>query len=140
MIKGDYYISTDNEKMDILLIQRFLNKRNDWAKSWSFEDVEKCLMHSICFGVFNQDRLQVGFARVITDYMALGHILDFFIIESHHGLGLSRELISGIINHEELGFIRKWMISTSHRKKFYQQFGFTALAKPQEFMELTRGD
>jgi GNAT superfamily N-acetyltransferase len=138
MNNTDYYISPEPEKLNIILIHEYLSKRSFWARNSSFEDIERCLFHSMCFGIYQQEGPQVGFARVITDYLTYGHILDLFILESHRGLGLTKMLVAGILDHEDLQTIKKWLISTKQSHKVYQELGFLPLANPERLMELTR--
>ena len=67
MIK-QFYVSTDKTKLDIDLIVNFLNDKSYWAKTRNKTTIEKSIVNSLCFGVFDKENGQVGFARVITDF------------------------------------------------------------------------
>ena len=96
--------------------------------------VQKSIDNSLCFGVFEGDQ-QIGFARVITDRATYAYVGDVFILESHRGRGLGKKLMAAIMGHPELQGLRRWSLVTRDAHGLYQQFGFTALANPQRFME-----
>jgi len=133
MKQTDYSISTDTSRFDIDLIFRFLTTCY-WAEGIPRDVVEKSIRNSLCFGVFDGDK-QVGFARVITDRATYAYIGDVFILESHRGRGLGKQLIQAIMEHPELQGLRRWSLVTRDAHGLYEQFGFTALAHPQRYME-----
>jgi len=133
MKQTDYSISTDTSRFDIDLIFRFLTTCY-WAEGIPRDVVEKSIRNSLCFGVFDGDK-QVGFARVITDRATYAYIGDVFILESHRGRGLGKQLIQAIMEHPELQGLRRWSLVTRDAHALYEQFGFTALAHPQRYME-----
>ncbi len=45
--------------------------------------------NSLCFGVYDQNQ-QIGFARVITNYILFANFLDVFILPSHQRRGLGK--------------------------------------------------
>jgi len=74
-----FHISTDKTKLDVSLIVDFLQTKSYWAKNRNKETIEASISNSFCFGVFNQENQQVGFARVITDFAVFAWLLDVFI-------------------------------------------------------------
>jgi hypothetical protein len=90
-----FYVSTDKTKLDIDLIVNFFNNKSYWAKNRSKATIEKSIMNSVCFGVFDQENRQVGFARVITDFAVFAWILDVFILQEHQSKGLGKFLMQG---------------------------------------------
>lgn len=128
-----YEISTDSSRFDLDLIHRFLSN-SYWAEGIPREIVERSIENSLCFGVFDRDQ-QVGFARVITDRATFAYLGDVFIIESHRGRGLSKQLMQAIMEHPELQGLRRWSLVTRDAHGLYEQFGFTPLSNPQRYME-----
>jgi len=92
----NYTTSTDKSKLDIDLIHKFLTT-SYWARGRSLEDVKKSIENSICFGIYDGNK-QVGFARIITDYVVFAYLMDVFIIEEYRGKGLSKVLLAKIFN------------------------------------------
>lgn len=133
MLQAQYAISTDRSRFDLDLIHRFLTN-SYWAEGIPREIFERSIENSLCFGIFDHDE-QVGFARVITDRATFAYLGDVFIIESHRGRGLSKQLMRAIMEHPELQGLRRWSLVTRDAHKLYEQFGFTPLADAQRHME-----
>ena len=81
---GRYTISTDKARLDVDYIYAYLSEQSYWAKGRSRELVEKTIVHSLCFGLYDGNR-QVGFARVTTDYTLLAWLSDVFVDEAYRG-------------------------------------------------------
>ncbi len=134
-MENKFYISTDKSKLDINLIFNFLNKKSYWANGRSIETVKKTIEHSLCFGVYTNNK-QVGFARVVTDYAVFAWIMDVFIIEEHRGNGFAKLLMKNILEHPALKGIERWRLATTDAHSLYEQFGFKILSNPKNLMEL----
>lgn len=133
--RGEYVISTDRARLDLDVIHGFLTNCY-WAKGISRELVERSIQHSLCFGVYQRETEQVGFARVISDYATFAYIGDVFVVESHRGRGLSTWIMECIVQHPLLQNLRRWVLLTRDAHGLYSKFGFTSVAKPDRFMEL----
>lgn len=126
-------VSTDKTKLNVPFIQNFL-KDIYWAKGRTIEDVQTTIDNSFCFGIYLNDT-QIGFGRVITDYVVFGYLMDVFIVEEHRGKGYSTILISAMMNEPLLKNIKIWRLATSDAHFLYEKFGFKALANPEKMME-----
>jgi GNAT superfamily N-acetyltransferase len=80
--------------------------------------------------------MQIGFARVVSDFTGFAYIADVFILPEHRKKGLSKWLMSIILSYPELQNMRRWMLATKDAHSLYEKFGFTALKNPKQFMEL----
>ncbi|WP_347349402.1 GNAT family N-acetyltransferase [Flavobacterium sp. EDS] len=98
------------------------------------EEVQITIDHSFCFGIF-LDNKQIGFARVITDYVVFAYVMDVFITEEHRGKGYSSILIERMINEPALKDVKIWRLATTDAHFLYNKFGFTALKSPEKMME-----
>ncbi|MCV9933627.1 GNAT family N-acetyltransferase [Flavobacterium sp. LS1R47] len=126
-------VSTDKNKLDVPFIQHFL-KDIYWAAGRTIEEVQITIDNSFCFGIFLDDK-QIGFARVITDYVVFAYVMDVFITEEHRGKGYSSILIERMINEPALKDVKIWRLATSDAHFLYRKFGFTALKSPEKMME-----
>lgn len=133
--KGDYLISTDKRKLENNFIYKFLSTESYWAKGITLDKVIRAIKGSVCFGVYYNNQ-QIGFARVVTDFTGFGYLADVFIVSEHRGKGLSKWLMKEILAHPELQGFRRWMLATDDAHKLYEKFGFKALKRPDQFMEL----
>jgi GNAT superfamily N-acetyltransferase len=136
--KGDYEISTDPARVDARMVHDFLT-RSYWARGIPLETVQRSILGSLCFGIYQADR-QVGFARVITDQATFAYLADVFVVEPFRGRGLSKWLMECIIGHPDLQGLRRWMLATQDAHGLYRQYGFTSLKSPDRWMEIHAPD
>jgi GNAT superfamily N-acetyltransferase len=137
--RGEFVISTDPARLDVDLIHNFLTNCY-WAKGIPRGVVTRSIEHSLCFGVYDGSRAQVGFARVISDFATVAYLGDVFVLESHRGRGLSKWLMECITGHPALQGLRRWILLTRDAHGLYSQFGFKPLKTPQGYMELHDAD
>ena len=134
MQSASYRISTDRTQLDIGLIHDYLSRESYWARNVPLEIVRRAIANSLCFGLYEADR-QIGFARVVTDAATFGYLADVFIVRSHRGRGLARELMQVVMAHPDLQGLRRFMLATRDAHGLYQRFGFTAPKHPEVLME-----
>jgi GNAT superfamily N-acetyltransferase len=130
---GIVSVSTDKQKLDVPFIQHFL-KYAYWAAGRTIEEVQTTIDSSVCFGIYLDD-VQIGFARVITDYVVFAYLMDVFIAKEHRGKGFSTILISAMMQEPVLKEVKIWRLATSDAHFLYQKFGFKPLAHPEKMME-----
>jgi GNAT superfamily N-acetyltransferase len=135
--RGEFLISTDPARLDLTVIHGFLTNCY-WAKGIPREVVARSIEHSLCFGVYDDAGAQLGFARVISDYATFAYIADVFVLESHRGRGLGKELMERIQTHPWLQGLRRWNLSTKDAHELYAQYGFVPLKWPERYMEIFR--
>lgn len=135
---NSYDISDDKSRLNIDVIHGFL-KGSYWSPGIPRNIVERAIRESLCFGVYSGSD-QIGFARVVTDKATFAYLADVFILEPHRGKGLSKKLMAFISSHPDLQGLRRFILATSDAHGLYAQFGFTALANPQVYMEIMRPD
>ena len=128
-------IKTGKENMDVNMIHRFLNEDSYWAKDISFTLVDQSLSHSFCIGAF-ANAAQVGFGRVITDYYTFGWFADFFVLPDHRGKGISKKMLSHILEQPWSKRLRRKMLNTSDAHGLYRQFQFKDLGNPSYVLEI----
>ncbi len=126
-------VSTDKSKLDVVFIQNFF-KDIYWAAGRTIEEVQITIDSSFCFGIYMND-VQIGFARVITDFVVFGYLMDVFINKAHRGNGYATILIETIINEPSLKNLKIWRLATRDAHFLYEKFGFNTLAHPEKMME-----
>jgi GNAT superfamily N-acetyltransferase len=130
-------VSTDHGRLDVAMIHAFLANESYWVPGISRSSVEKCIKHSLCFGVYADGR-QIAFARVVTDYVRFAHLLDVFVLPEFRGRGISKLLMSNILSHPELRTIARYTLGNQDAHGLYAQYGFTSIANRERQMELLR--
>jgi GNAT superfamily N-acetyltransferase len=134
-LEKGYIISTDKNMIDFERVHYYLTKESYWAKGIPAERLKRAIENSMCFVIYKQKDF-AGFARVVTDKATFGYICDVFVLEGHRRLGLSKWLMQSIMEHPELQGLRRWSLATADAHKLYEQFGFTPLSKPANWMEI----
>jgi GNAT superfamily N-acetyltransferase len=135
--REEYTISTDPEKIDVVMVHRFLAEESYWAKGRPFEVTQRALDHSVCFGLFrNMDDRQVGFARVVTDFATYGYLMDVFVLRPYRRQGLGKWLVQCVLAHPALQGVSRWQLKTADAHGLYARYGFARLTTPDSMMEL----
>ncbi|WP_231665472.1 MULTISPECIES: GNAT family N-acetyltransferase [unclassified Pseudoalteromonas] len=93
-----------------------------WASERSIDVIQKSVEHSECFSLYNGE-IQIGFARVVTDYSTFGYIADVIIDSNYRGQGLGKWLVETVINDP------RWkdkflLLATDDAHNLYQKYGF----------------
>lgn len=130
-----YYVSDDRSKIDFDVVHHFLSN-SYWSAGIPAETLRRGLKHSLCFGVYDQQDNQAGFARVISDYATYAYILDVFVLEQHRGQGLGKKLIDTILKYPDLQGLRRVSLGTKDAHGLYAQYGFTPIDNPENVMHI----
>ncbi len=133
-----FVVSTDRARLERGVIHNFLAESSYWAKRIPFEIFARSVESSLCFGVYDSAGLQVGFARVISDFATFAYVADVFVLDSYRGRGLGKLLMQCIKEHPQLQELRRWVLTTRDAHTLYAQFGFTSPKWPERFMEIIR--
>jgi GNAT superfamily N-acetyltransferase len=119
---------------DLPLVHDYLCNQAYWSRGIPLETVQRALSHSLCFAGYQGESL-AAFARVISDYATFANLVDVFVLPAHRGQGLARELMQAVLAHPQLQGLRRFTLATSDAHGLYGKYGFTALARPERFME-----
>ena len=133
-VHAELTISTDPARLDFDVIHEFLSQ-SYWATGIPRDLMRRAVDHSLCFGAFDGDR-QVGFARVISDQATFAYVSDVFVLESHRGRGVGKQLMAAIMAHPDLQGLRRWTLATRDAHGLYRQFGFDDPRHPERLMEI----
>lgn len=134
--RGEYFISTDVDRLDLALIHNFLSNSSYWAQGRNLEVVKRSISNSFNFGLYKNNQ-QIGFARVVTDYATFAWLADVFVLDGYQGQDLGKWLIEVIVSHCRLQGLRRWILATKDAHELYRRFGFTELSDVSRWMEKT---
>lgn len=126
-------VSSDKNKLDIPFILSEL-KQVSWLAPKTLEEVQTVIDASFCFGIYLEDK-QIGFCRVITDYLVFAYVMDVFITAEQRGKGYASQLIKAMLLDPKLKDVKLWRLATSDAHFLYKKFGFDSLAHPNKMME-----
>ena len=95
--RDGYLISSDPSLLSLDVINTaFGSKSLHWCTPLPREALRTALNNSYCLGVYDMASgcpAQVGFARLITDYVTLAYVTDVFILPPHQDRGLGNWLV-----------------------------------------------
>jgi GNAT superfamily N-acetyltransferase len=137
---GKYHISDEKEKLNVAYIHNYLSKNSYWAANIPLEIVKRSIDGSVCFGIYDNDGAQIGFARVVTDKATFGYLADVFVDEQSRGKGLSKWLMEVVMNYPQFQGLRRWMLGTRDAHGLYEKFGFEPLENPSRIMHIHKTD
>ncbi|MEH0937878.1 GNAT family N-acetyltransferase [Micromonospora psammae] len=132
-----YRLSTDPDLLDLDRVHHWLSTDAYWALGRSRETVARAFAHSIAFGVYRADGIQVAVARVVTDRATFAWLCDVYVARQERGRGLGSWLAASACDHlAELG-VHRILLATVDAHGVYAKLGFGPV-KPELWMELDR--
>jgi GNAT superfamily N-acetyltransferase len=124
--RDEFVISDDPKRVSIDVVAGLLAKTY-WGHKRSRPVLEKLIPKSFCFSLL-QHGVQIGFARVVTDFTVFSWLSDLVIDDSFRGRGLGRWFLECILNHPEIGKTQ-FVLQTTHAHGLYEKFGFQGSEK-----------
>jgi GNAT superfamily N-acetyltransferase len=131
---GEIEISSDDARLDLGAVHRFLSHESHWARGIDRATVERSVRNSLCLGAY-RDGAQIGFARVVTDRATFAYVCDVFVLRAARGQGVGRLLVEAIMKHPDLQGLRRIALTSRDAKGLYERIGFSTLANPDRWME-----
>jgi GNAT superfamily N-acetyltransferase len=122
-LEDGYELDDDPDRIDVAAVHRFLDEESYWARGRP-RDVQERLVRQAdrVVGLYHGDR-QVGFARVVSDGVAIAYLADVYIEADARGHGLGTEMIREAVErgpHAGLG----WVLHTEDAHGVYAKLGF----------------
>ena len=136
--EAGYLFSSDKARLQPDVIHQYLSEEAYWSKKIPLQTVLTAIEHSFCIGIYTDDGLQVGFARIVTDYATFGYLADVFVKTEHRGKGLSKLLMKLITELPWIRGLRRFTLATVDAHGLYRQFGFQDPAHPERLLEIVR--
>ncbi|HEX2394987.1 MAG TPA: GNAT family N-acetyltransferase [Bacteroidales bacterium] len=93
---------------------------------------------ALVVGAFDENREQIGFARVISDKTRFAYIMDVVVDERLRKRGIGRAMINYILKHQDLTDVYQWCLLTKDAHGVYAKLGFKPLATPENWMEIRK--
>lgn len=98
-----------------------------WTETRTLDDVRLMLEHSsivVAFADVDTDRL-IGFARVVTDRVYNGTLLDVIVRADARGTGIGDLIMRTVLQHPDLSRLRAITLMCREDKvPFYERWGF----------------
>jgi GNAT superfamily N-acetyltransferase len=123
VLPGGYELDDDPFRVDVDAVHRYLAEESYWAAGRSRETVERLVREAArVVGVYHGD-VQVGFARAVSDGVAVAYLADVYVLPEHRGRGLGKELVREIVERGQYANVR-WLLHTRDAHDLYSQIGF----------------
>ncbi|HET9142419.1 GNAT family N-acetyltransferase [Actinophytocola sp.] len=118
-------LDTDPARIDLDTVWTFLSTQAYWHRWRSRSDVERQISASWrVVGAYDRDTgRMIGFARALSDGVALAYLADLFVVDDARGLGVGKSLVREMIDNGP-GARFRWMLHTADAHGLYAQFGF----------------
>ena len=137
--RDGYTLSTDPAKLDVAAMHAYLS-RSYWSPGVPLEIVAAAAKNSLCFGLYDPQGKQVGFARVVTDHATFAYLCDVYVLEEHRGKGLGKWMVETVCAHPALTGARRVMLGTRDAHELYRRHGFVAPPNDGVLMQILRAD
>ena len=120
-----YEIDDDPERIDLDAVWSFLSTEAYWARWRTRVEVTQQVSNAWrIVGAYQQDNGSlVGFARAVSDGVALGYLADVFVLPAHRGRGLGLRLVTALID-DGPGADFRWLLHTADAHRLYARLGF----------------
>jgi GNAT superfamily N-acetyltransferase len=145
--RGPHLISTDWGLLDFDVVHGFLREAY-WSRDIPRATVERAARHSLPFGLYLDPSggdgpqqigpRQIGYARVLTDYVGVAYLMDVFVLEPHRGQGLARWLVDTMLAYPDFRDVRAWLLRSRDDAGLYERSGFEPLVDGQHYRRYSR--
>jgi GNAT superfamily N-acetyltransferase len=121
-ITGGFELDDDPERIDRDAVYAYLSG-SYWARGRPRETVERLVREAArVVGLYEHDR-QIGFARTVTDGIAVAYLADVYVLPEYQGLGLGLELVRETVERGPYANVR-WLLHTADAHRLYEKVGF----------------
>jgi GNAT superfamily N-acetyltransferase len=123
VLPGGYELDDDPRRVDVDAVHGYLSEESYWAAGRTRETVERLVREAArVVGIYHGDT-QVGFARAVSDGVAVTYLADVYVLPEHRGCGLGKELVREMVERGPLADVR-WLLHTRDAHDLYAQVGF----------------
>ena len=136
-MENDFYISTDNNLLNVDFVHEVI-QNSYWGKERTKEQTIKTIENSFCFGMYSKSNDPIGFARVVTDSVFFGYIMDVIISKEWQGKGLGKKLVDFILNNEMIKSLQTIVLKTKDAQSLYEKYGFSKIGNSPLYMSIDK--
>jgi GNAT superfamily N-acetyltransferase len=122
-LPGGYELDDDPGRVDVDAVHAYLSDESYWATGRPRETVERLVRDAARVVGIYRGALQVGFARAVSDGVAVAYLADVYVLPEHRGHGLGKELVHEMIERGPYAHVR-WLLHTRDAHALYARAGF----------------
>ncbi|MGI8692423.1 MAG: GNAT family N-acetyltransferase [Geodermatophilaceae bacterium] len=121
-----YDVDDDPARVDLDVVWAFLSTDAYWGRWRERADVAAQVRGAWrVTAAYDHSGATVGFARAVSDGVAIAYLADVFVLPEHRGRDLGRRLVATMIDDGPgAGF--RWLLHTADAHGLYAGFGFAA--------------
>lgn len=121
----DFELDDNPARIDVDVVWQFMSTQAYWGRWRDRTAVERQLAGAWrVVGAYEADTgRMVGFARAVSDGVALAYLADVFVVAEARGRGLGKALVKAMID-DGPGAEFRWMLHTADAHEMYRRFGF----------------
>jgi len=125
VLPGGFELDDDRARIDVDVVFRYLSGESYWAAGRTRDAVERAIEGSARVVGLYRDGEQVGFARAVSDGVAMAYLADVFVLPEWQGRGLGTELVREVVDGGPYAHL-KWLLHTRDAHAVYARLGFGA--------------
>jgi len=120
----EFLLDDDPARVDRDAVWDFLANTAYWAKIRTREMFDRQFAAAWrIVAVYDGGGATVGFARAVSDGVALAYLADVFVLDSVRGRGLGKQLLQFMID-DGPGREFRWLLHTADAHGLYEKYGF----------------
>jgi len=122
-LPGGYELDDSAARIDVAEVHRFLSTQTYWAKGRPYEIQERLVSEANrVVGLYHENR-QIGFARTVSDGVAIAYLADVYILPEYRGRGFGARIVRFSVDEGPFAHMR-WVLHTVDAHGLYRKFGF----------------
>ena len=120
-----YELDDDRQRVDVEALVAFLTTDAYWGRWRGRAEIEEQLAVSWRVVGLYTGGAMVGFARAVSDGVALAYLADVYVDPAHRGHGRGEALVREIVDGDGAEKFR-WLLHTKDAHGLYAKLGFAA--------------
>ncbi|WP_423999732.1 GNAT family N-acetyltransferase [Maribacter sp. IgM3_T14_3] len=136
-MEQNYFISKDKSLLKVEKIQQFI-ANSYWGNGRTLDEVKLTIENSYCFGIYTPENEQIGFARIVTDYIYFGYFMDVIVLDKFQGQGYGKILIHAIFEDITIKKLKTLALKTKDAHHLYERYGFNKIGDSPLWMSIDR--
>lgn len=137
-MQHEVYISTDKSMIHIDFIHAYLTETSYWGKGRTLAQTKSTIENSYCFGMYTNSNTQIGFARMVTDFVFFGNLMDVVIDPNYQAKGLGKMFVDYILKDSVVKGLQTITLKTKDAHAFYEKYGFKKVGDSALYMALDK--
>ncbi len=118
-------ISMDRARLDLDYCYDFI-AASYWSGGRTRGEFDRSVEMSFPVGAYCDGR-QVGFARVVSDQIAIAYVADVFVDPEYRRMGIAAKMLDALHAHPELQRVKRWLLATADMQALYRSHGYADL-------------